>query len=338
MRTAALLLAYAAALGWVVDPVLARSRTLRRHPGAGLWLWHGVALGSLAAVAAALFLLAHDVAEHGFVWGFRADKALVHDAYASPGEVPAVWNVALLPLVVGFALMGVAAVRRWRAAHNESRAHRLGVEFSRPVAAAGGRELLVGIHRSAVPAIYCVARGSCDQRILATTGALRLLDEQQLQAAVEHERAHVVAHHHAMGVLADSVSSVARWLGMLRNYPRAVRALMELQADDVAARHHGPTTVAAALLEMGAAGTAFVSTTAASLGGDDVAARIRRLLHGEPAKHHGASKMMAIGAATALLTVPVTSSLTPAMLVSGTARTSHEEPPSRSPGGFAHHP
>lgn len=339
MWTAALLLTYAAALGWVIDPVLARSRRIRRHPAAGLWLWHGVALGTLAALAAALFLLAHDVAEHGFVWGLNADKALVHNAYASTAEVSALWNASLVPLIAGSVVLGIGADRRRRAARNESLVHLLGVEFHRPVTAAGGRELLVGIHRSPVPAIYCVARGSGDLRIFATTGALDLLDDQQLQAAVEHERAHVAAHHHAMTVLADAVRSVSCWLGMLRHYPKAVRTLMELHADDVASRHHGPRTVAAALLQIGAAGTGSgpAPPTAAALGADDVADRIRRLLKGDADRSSGVAGVIAIGAATALFAVPVVSSLTPAMSVAGTARTSHQDLPPPTPG-FAHHP
>jgi len=337
VRTAAWLLTYAATLGWVVDPMLARSRWLRRYPAAGLWLWHGVALGTVAALAAGLFLLAHDVAEHGFVWGLNADKALVHDAYASPNEVPAMWNVSLVPLIAGLGLLGISAVRRWRTARKESLVHRLGVEFRRPVTAAGGRKLFVGIHRSPVPAIYCVARGSDDQRILATTGALRVLDEQQLAAAVEHERAHVVGHHHAMKALSQAVRSVSRWLGMLRNYPCTVRTLMELHADDVAARHHGSRTVAAALLQIGAAGTSSAPPTAASLGGDDLADRIRRLLNRDANRGGGAASVIAIGAATALFAVPVLCSLIPAMSLAGTARTSHEDPPSPTPA-FAHHP
>ena len=335
MQTAAGLLAYAALLGWLVDAALARSRWVRRHPGPGLWLWHGVALGAMAAVGAAMFLLAHDIAEHGFVWGLHADKALVHDAYASPSEIPAIWNATLIPLSVGFALLAISTVRLMRAAREESRAHRLGVEFRRPVAAAGGHRLLVGVRHSAVPAIYCVARGSSDERILATTGALRLLDESQLQAAVEHERAHVAAHHHAMSVLAGSITHVARWLGMLRNYQRAVRTLMELQADDVAASHHGRTTVAAALLQLGAASSPTVPPTAASLDGDDVAARIRRLLDDRARPVPGLARLMALAAAAVLLAVPAATSLVPAISLAGTASTT-ETAPSGTPE-FVHH-
>lgn len=114
MITVGWLFVYAGLLGWVGDTVLARSSWPSAAPRLALWLWHATAAGVLLAVGWALVLLAHDVMEHGFAWLFRADKTLVHLAYAPQTEVPSYWNATIVVLLTGLGVCLLAAWRRTR--------------------------------------------------------------------------------------------------------------------------------------------------------------------------------------------------------------------------------
>ena len=99
------------------------------------------------------------------------------------------------------------------------------------------------------PASYCLPgrRG----RIVITTQAVRLLSLDQLGAVLAHERAHQRGRHHLLLGLAAALHRSFPWLKMLSYTEHEVRRLVELIADDVAARDHGRLTVASALATIG---------------------------------------------------------------------------------------
>jgi hypothetical protein len=197
---------------------------------------------------------------------------------------------------------------------------------------ADGKVKLLGVCENPRPAIYCLPSGSDRDRIQVTTGAMSLLDERELRAAVEHEQGHIVRHHHVMTLYADTVSALFSWAGMLRHYPTAVRELVELDADDFAAERHGSGVVATALLRMAAPPASDPSTAALSVTGGDPAARIRRLLcPGQRLTRTAISllTLIALGAPT----LPAAAALGPALVVAaeGPAR------PSGEASSFVHH-
>ena len=335
METASWLLLYAGALGWIADPALARAAWLRRSPRVGLWMCHATSFGVFVALASSLALLAHDVTEHGLAWALHADKALLHAAYAEPGEIPRYWNASALLLLMGVASISILASQRLLRARRTSRVHRLAASSGLPIVTADGVEHLVGVCDSEVPAIYCLAGGEKSQRIQVTTGALEALDERHLRAAIEHEQGHLTRQHHLMMMVAQVLGAALRWCGMLRHYPATVGELVELDADDFAANRHGARVVAAALLQIGTAWPSAPPRHAASWTGGDPAARIRRLIAGE----HGLSRTLAgllMAVAAAMPAAPITALLTPALSVAGSAEGSPglDE---RQPSGFVHH-
>jgi Zn-dependent protease with chaperone function len=129
-------------------------------------------------------------------------------------------------------------------------------------------------HASA--AAYCVpGRGS---RVVLTTAALTVLDEAQLAAVLAHEQAHLRGRHH-LALAAGRVLRLAfPWVPAFRWAHDEVARLVELIADDAAARHCDRRDLAGALVALAADSRSVVPATAFAAGGPAVAVRVKRLL------------------------------------------------------------
>jgi beta-lactamase regulating signal transducer with metallopeptidase domain len=110
---------------------------------------------------------------------------------------------------------------------------------------------IVVVIEHARPACYCLPgrRG----RIVVTSEAIRLLSTKQLGAVLAHERAHQRGRHHLLLGLAAALRRAFPWLRMLTYTEHELRALIELIADDAAAREYDRPTVASALTVLGLA-------------------------------------------------------------------------------------
>ncbi|TQR86884.1 M56 family metallopeptidase [Mycobacterium hodleri] len=123
------------------------------------------------------------------------------------------------------------------------------------------------------PAAYCVV-GRPDT-IVVTTAAVRALDGPELDAVLAHEGAHIAGrHHHLLMVLRALAASLAH-LPLFTRGAVAVAELLEMCADDTAARRHGPRPLVAGMLALASplppvGGLAMAATA--------TAARARRLL------------------------------------------------------------
>lgn len=338
MVTVGLLLAYAAMFGWVGDRALARARWPSTAPRVALLLWHAIAAGVLLAMGWGMVLLAHDVAEHGFSWLFRADKTLLHLAYAPAVEVPTYWNAAIVVLLVGLSVCGLAALRRVRTARAVTEAHDLVVTERLSVATQDGETLSVGVCRSPIPVVYCVPRRRSDDRIRVSTGALETLNGDEFRAAVEHEQAHLAHRHHAQVLFSESAVAALRWCPLLKHYPQAVKELIEYQADDHAAQHHGRRTVAEALLAMSTAGPGPSTPAGTAWTGGTPSVRIRRLVSRRRPPHLLLRGLLT-GTAALVAVTPSLAAVAPALSVADTrpvAVTHHDESPADT--DFKHHP
>jgi Zn-dependent protease with chaperone function len=83
--------------------------------------------------------------------------------------------------------------------------------------------------------------------VVATDGLRRHLTEIQERAVLEHERAHLRGRHHLLLSFLDVLAAGLGLLPLLRAAPGAVRELIELAADDAAARRFGADVLYAAL-------------------------------------------------------------------------------------------
>jgi Zn-dependent protease with chaperone function len=266
-----------------ISTLLATARWPRRAPAAGILLWQALGLGwGLAAVGALAALAARP--EHTGVAG--GVVAFASSAIMRPGEQTPLTEtfrlvalglaVALLTMLCWVLAAACAAVVRTRRRHRE-----LLALLGRGDPKVPG--VLVLDHP--VAAAYCVP-GLRSARIVFSAGTLALLDQAELAAVLEHERAHVRERH-------DLV--LLPFTALCRAFPRsrltlqayaAVALLVEMLADDRAIRARQARELATALMRFGAAGAqappcgALAAVNAAVEG--EVVTRVARLLEPQP--------------------------------------------------------
>lgn len=198
--------------------------------------------------------------------------------------------------------LGAVAYQERRSRHRHAEAVRL----------VGRRDAALGVTvvDAAVPAVYCLA--GRPHTIVVTSGARAALTPRLLDAALAHEHAHLAGRHHLALVLARGFTRAFGSVPLFQVAEREIAALLELLADDVAARRHGRIAVAQALvgLAQGRPGVTAPSV-ALSAAGSGVVARVQRLLSpprqvglGETLRSRGILSMAA-AAPLVLLTVPM---------------------------------
>ena len=315
----AVLLGYAVVLGGPVDRALARAAWVTRSPRAALWAWHACAGAFLLSIAGVLVLTAHDVWEYVVMRVFHAAEAEVHAAYAGDWHVQLIADAALLLLLLAVGALAALTVRRARAAARERSRYRL-VADALATPAQGDTDS-VRVLDVPTPSAFCIPGSGKTARIVLTSGAVRLLSEEEVAATVAHERAHLRFRHHRTILLADVLHTAVRWSGALANHARQVRRLSEMAADDHAAERHGRRTVASALLEMCAAGRTgdHDGSAVLPLTGPDPAERIRRLIGARTEAAGRVPPLVVAAAAAAALALPPALALAPAAALAGTA-------------------
>jgi len=130
---------------------------------------------------------------------------------------------------------------------------------------------------AAVPAVYCVA--GRPHTIVVTSGARAALTPRQLDAALAHEHAHLAGRHHLALVLARGFTRAFGVVPLFRAAEQEIAVLLELLADDAAARRCGRVAVAQALLGLARkrSGVA-VPAVAMPAASSSVVTRVQRLL------------------------------------------------------------
>jgi Zn-dependent protease with chaperone function len=124
--------------------------------------------------------------------------------------------------------------------------------------------------------------------VVLSSATLHRLEPGQLAAVLAHERAHQAGRHHRLVLLAQALRVGFPWLPAVRLAGKAVARLVELAADDAAARAHGRRQVAAALAALGDGPVPTVALGAAMISATE---RVSRLL--TPRQHGGALTLLA---------------------------------------------
>ncbi|MFJ9692008.1 M56 family metallopeptidase [Kitasatospora sp. NPDC101183] len=242
---------------------LAGSARLQARPVLGAALW----LALMSSFAVALVLAVH-----------HALEPLAHEPAGLAGLLPHLEPTGpLLPhthdwwqLAAVFALLGAATAAVGARAGRLRRRHRALLD----VVAVRDRRWGAMVLEHAHPTVYCLpGRRS---RIVLSRGALRLLDERELAAAVAHEHGHLRGRHHLFRLPADTFALLLGPLPLARQGREEVALLLEMAADDAALERVSRGELASALctLATGSHPTPGESLGAASTG---VLTRIRRL-------------------------------------------------------------
>jgi Zn-dependent protease with chaperone function len=302
---AAVLIAYAVCIGTLGGRLLGRARWTARAPLLAIVTYLAAAWSVVAAIGLAGLTLAVKATAlgGGLSQLIGACVLRLRETYGTPGGA----TVAGLGLILTGAIAArtvLTAMTHLRAAGQQAHLH---AETARLV---GRPEPSLGavLVEHSQPVAYCVA--GRHPTVILSTGALQALEPAQVSAVLAHERAHLTGRHHRLLALARISSLVFPALPLMRDADAQVARLVEMHADDAAARTSDPRSLATALVVL-ATGTSPAPALAASA--TDSAQRIRRLLR--PAEPLAPARRQVLRATAALLALtPVLLALAPALL------------------------
>jgi bla regulator protein blaR1 len=234
----------------VAPRVLARAGWPEREPVLALWVWQCVVAGVLLCCVLAMALSASAAwsAVRGHLFAYAPIGVV--DAYGPAGYAPwwagwlaallacgGVWTVAMLTREV----RAVRQRRRKRRAGLRARVPRL------PGEAAWTADRLVVLEGDRPDTWWLPG---VRPRLVVTTGALRRLDDRQLDAVLAHERGCARARHDVLLHCAGALASGFPQVPVFADFRRQVHRLVELAADDIASRRAGRLATALALVEL----------------------------------------------------------------------------------------
>ncbi len=285
MPISSALVALALVLAWPVPLLLVRTTTFRRAPRAALVLWQSI---TIAAVLSALAATPAILLEIG------------PEAVDGPGSARAVatGGAVLSGLVLARVLLsGHQVGTRLRATR---RRHREFIDLLSHAPQArnepSASQLCVLEHST--PTAYCVP--GLRSRVVLSQGTIDALSDEEVQAVLAHERAHLRERHDLIleffTVMNTSLPPILRTPKALRE----VRLLAELLADRSAVQAVGPVVVARAVVTMAGSSAPYTP-----MGAGCSTALIRLDLLHESTRPHILLSLLLLGFAALTLSAPI---------------------------------
>jgi Zn-dependent protease with chaperone function len=258
---------------------LAGSAWPYRAPGLGILAWHGLSYAVVIAVAlaaGATFLRWEPGRDDGCtMWELCVDT--LQGSHGRLAQAAAWAGVAALTALVARLLIGWG---RMATAVMRARQHQL---MLLRVAGQARVDLGVTVLPEATPAAYVVP--GHQSHVVITSGALARLDAHELAAVLAHERAHERGHHHELRTTVRLLRRAFPGVPAFVQAAYQVDRLVELCADQYAARECGALPLARALVNMARLDPdtdCVGGKTAMAATGGDVAERLRRMLDPPP--------------------------------------------------------
>jgi Zn-dependent protease with chaperone function len=281
-------------LAWPVPILLGRARWTRRAPAVALALWQSIALAGGLSMIGALLVFGLEPFGNDLVAGSQGFARL--DGFVAPWHVFALSAALLLTAHLLFNLVATVV----RSERQRQRHAQLLMLLSSPLES--GARLI----DSPTPVAYCLP-GPFSSVTVYSAGLVDLLDPHELDAVVQHERAHVAQRHDVVLIAFRAWHASLPWFPIAYRAQREVGLLVEMLADDRARRTVSPGVLARAIAAVGT-GTSSHGEVASH---DELSDRIRRLeLKPLPLMHEA----LVIGGAAALLGVPTVLLFAPALL------------------------
>ncbi|ONI90941.1 hypothetical protein ALI22I_10960 [Saccharothrix sp. ALI-22-I] len=257
-------------VGWAAPRRLRALTTSRVDPALAIAWWFLTCLGVAATAAAGVVMVllpGHGPARWVLGWLHGCWTAVSHGSMPRLDDLVGLLGTTVLLAVA--ARVGVGAVRRRRASR---RTHRRQLDLLRIAAREQPGPIPVLWLDHEQPLAYSAA--GTPPFIVASRGLADRLSDAELDAVLEHERAHIHGRHHMLVGLAEALAWAMPFVPLTRQAPDAIRVLAEMDADRRAAARHGADTVRDALLRIGSAGAPAGALAAAD---HDVALRLDRL-------------------------------------------------------------
>lgn len=257
MGTAVVLLLIGGTLAVLAPRALLRARWHDREPVVALWLWQCVVNAVLLCFGLALLLLAaaawSPVREHLF----HSAPSGVPEAYGFTYGGP--WRaVSALLLAAIAAYLMLHLLREVRIARISRHRRYRALSEAAPLLPSEqvGRERLV-VLESARPEAWSLPVPLGPLQLVVSTGAMRRLSNDQLDALFAHERSHAHARHHWLLQSAGALATAFPRVRLFTAFAERAGELVEMAADDAAARRHGRLATALALLDLNGDRTVF---------------------------------------------------------------------------------
>jgi Zn-dependent protease with chaperone function len=174
------------------------------------------------------------------------------------------------------------------------------------------------------PSVLFAVAGLARPRVLVSAGALAVLDDDELTAALDHEQAHIARRHRFVMLVALGLRSLGRAVPGSQAAVREVAFHLERDADRWALRRRNDRLALASVICKSAITEPPQSAVLAQLGAAGVTERLAQLLDDRSAR--GTRSATAALGALATLTVTCTlllAPLVPAAAVAGAAGDAH---------------
>jgi Zn-dependent protease with chaperone function len=305
VTVALILIAYAVCIGTLGSRLLSRAGWTARAPFLAISTYLSASWSVVAALGLAGLALAVRATALGGGLSHLIGACVLRlrETYGTPGGA----TVAALGLTLAGAVVArtaLTAASHFRAAWLHARLHAQTARLvGRPESSLGA--VLV---EHSEPVAYCV--GGRHPTVILSTGAVDVLDPAQLSAVLAHERAHLAGHHHQLLAMARIGRLVLPFLPLMRDADVQVTRLVEMHADDAAARSNDPRSLATALVVLATSASPGLALAAAAT---DSVQRIHRLLRPaeplSPARRH----LLRVTAVSLMLT-PILLAIAPALL------------------------
>lgn len=299
MTVAAALVLYVVTVLSIGPRLLARITAHGEAPRLAIAAWLTAVVTVLGCAVAAIGLLLVEAAGH---WD-SPDRLIascverLHAILQGHAGLPAqIIATAAVVIAIGSLIAICArigqALRRMR---SNTLAH---ADAVRLVGTSHGGDVIV--IKASEAAAYCVAGRPA--AIVVTTAALTALDEAQLAAVIAHERAHLDGRHTYCVAALRGVTSALPWIRLFTIAATHIGSLLEMCADDAAARRHGRQPLLGGLLALSGA-----DTPAHGLAASAIAVLVRAERLADPP--HGIARIQTLltlsGAVAAMAATPL---------------------------------
>ena len=243
MTTAAYLLLYGAMVTWLSPALLARLTQRGLSPRLGVAAWVTAIVGVLLAWAVSITLIVVTSLSglpKSPTFVLCLELLGVPERVATPGPL----SLAVL-IMTGLVISTVVTVKvsrsvlasRSRCREHAHAARIIGVPTDRPD---------VFVVTAEQPAAYCVV--GRPNAIVITSAAVDRLDDSQLAAVLAHEDAHISGRHHHLLMVLRALANSLPHLSLFTRGAAAIGELLEMCADDSAARRHGTRPLIAGMI------------------------------------------------------------------------------------------
>jgi hypothetical protein len=299
----------------IVLPHMLRLQRVAPLTAVVLWL-SALALRALVSLLGVVYLLFFlpqtDVFASLTHWCLHAALPLVTEQLGVEGH--GVGDLMLLVpgvvLVVSLIVVCIRTARAARAARRLVADHGLG---------RGPRDSVI----VSGPEVLFAVAGIKGPRVVVSAGALASLDDDELAAALDHERGHIARHHRFVMLAAVALSALGRALPGTSRAVREIAFHLERDADRWALRNRNDRLALARVICKAATTAEPVGHAAVTrLGSTGVGERLGQLLE-EPPRRHGTA-LNVIASAMVAVTL-VLAAAVPTAAVAGAGSDAHGE-------------